>query len=192
MNSVVAFACLVLYSHFQLDFSTMIRQGVKRTNHETMNVLHNCMTPEDGPLTIPFLDVSVLTSASLTMLALKPTVSLLLDSLLPREATDFFFFYNSEQLDIFPDQAAPCGQNWKYFPALQSCYTGTFFFPQYGSPALNGCSTNFKGLLDISLCSRLERNQMEKFLSGVNIMETWGLIIVSWQTLSSLQCWVPP
>lgn len=69
-----------------------------------MNVLHNSMNPGDGDLTIPFLDISVLTSASLTMLGLKLAVSLLLDSLLPGEAEDVFF-YNSEQLDMFPDQA---------------------------------------------------------------------------------------
>lgn len=91
MNSVVAFACLILSSHFQLDFSTMIKQGVKRTNHETMSVLHDCRTPGDGALTITFLDVSVLTSASLTMLGLKLAVSLLLDSLLPREPKIYFF-----------------------------------------------------------------------------------------------------
>lgn len=95
MNSVVAFACLVFSSHFQLDFSTMIRQGVKRTNHETMSVLHNCMTPGDGALTIPFLDVYVLTSASLTMLGLTLAVFLFLDSHLPGEAKDIFF-YKSE------------------------------------------------------------------------------------------------
>lgn len=71
----------------------------------------------------------------LAMLALKLAVSLWLDSLIPREAKDIFF-YNSEQLDIFPDQAALCGQNWKYFPALQSSQTDTFFIPQYRSPAL--------------------------------------------------------
>lgn len=88
----------------------MMRQGVERTNHEIMIVLHNCMTAGDGALTMPFLDVSVLTSASLTMLSLKLAVSLLLGSLLPEEAEDMFF-YNSEQLDIFPNKAAPCGQN---------------------------------------------------------------------------------
>lgn len=68
------------------------------------------MTAGDGALTMPFLDVSVLISASLTMLGLKLAVSLLLGSLLPGEAEDMFF-YNSEQLDIFPNKAAPCGQN---------------------------------------------------------------------------------
>lgn len=56
-----------------------------------MSVLHDCRTPGDGALTITFLDVSVLTSASLTMLGLKLAVSLLLDSLLPREPKIYFF-----------------------------------------------------------------------------------------------------
>lgn len=64
----------------------MIMQCFERINHETINVLHNRMTPGDGALTKQFLDRSLVTSASCTTLGLKQAVALFLDSLLHREA----------------------------------------------------------------------------------------------------------
>lgn len=50
-----------------------------------MTVLHNCMTPGDGALTIQFLDASLGTSVSLSTFGLKQAVAFLLDFLLPEE-----------------------------------------------------------------------------------------------------------
>lgn len=101
-----------------------------------MNVLHSRMTPGDGALTT--ISGCIFSTFCLSHYPWFETGSSFVPGLSSTRGGKRYVFYSCEQLESFPDWAAPCGQNWRYFPS-HDCLAEQLHRHIFPSPACISC-----------------------------------------------------